>query len=200
KIDSFPSMGYVNKIINAYENNGEIALITGATGSLGSFILRDLLMNHNVLKIYCLVRASDENNGWFRLKDSFEQRHLDTSLLSKERVIILPSDLDDSKLGQTEDVYLKLVRELTEIYHVAWKLDFNSKIDVFERECIGGTVNLLMLARNAYIHHQNVHFNFTSSISTSIGSKTHVKEDELPQDISSALLNGYGLSKFITEH
>ncbi|CAG8763448.1 15074_t:CDS:1, partial [Racocetra fulgida] len=70
----------------------------------------------------------------------------------------------------------------------------------FERECIGGTVNLLMLARDAYINNQNVHFNFTSSISTSLGSKAHVKEDELPQDVSSAIFNGYSLSKFITEH
>ncbi|CAG8615352.1 3735_t:CDS:1, partial [Racocetra persica] len=202
KIDNFPSMGFVNGItgINGYGKDGETVLITGATGSLGSFILRDLLRNPNVLKVYCLVRASDENNGWFRLKDSFEQRHLDTSLLSKERVIILPSDLGDSKLGQTEKVYLKLVREITQIYHVAWRLDFNSKIEVFERECIGGTVNLLMLARDAYINNQNIHFNFTSSISTSLRSKINVKEDELPQDISNAILNGYGLSKFITEH
>ncbi|CAG8622724.1 11689_t:CDS:2, partial [Racocetra persica] len=202
KTDDFPSQGNVNNGINEIvnEQNGETVLMTGVTGSLGSFLLRDLLKNPNVLKVYCLVRASDENHGWTRLKDSFEQRNLDTSLLSKERVIILPSDLSDSKLGQTENIYSKLVHETTQIYHVAWRLDFNSKIEAFERESIGGTVHLLMLARDAYAHHQNVHFNFTSSISTTIGSKTNIKEDELPQDIANAMLNGYGLSKFVTEH
>ncbi|RIB14933.1 hypothetical protein C2G38_1972430 [Gigaspora rosea] len=204
KIDNFPIVGNVDGIngINGNINgkNGKTILLTGVTGSLGSFILRDLLKNPNVLKVYCLVRASDENHGWFRLKDSFAQRHLDTSLLSKERIIILPSDLGDSKFGQTEKIYSKLVHEVTQIYHVAWRLDFNSKIEVFERENIGGTVHLLMLAREAYAHHRNVHFNFTSSISTTLGSKTNVKEDVLPHDISNALLNGYALSKFITEH
>ncbi|CAG8798863.1 9444_t:CDS:1, partial [Racocetra fulgida] len=73
QIDSFPSVGYVNGTSSGDGKNGETVLITGVTGSLGSFILRDLLRNSDVLKIYCLVRASDENNGWFRLKDSFEQ-------------------------------------------------------------------------------------------------------------------------------
>ncbi|CAG8465168.1 11687_t:CDS:2 [Dentiscutata erythropus] len=117
-----------------------------------------------------------------------------------ERIIILPSDLGDSKFGQTEKIYSKLVQEVTQIYHVAWRLDFNSKIEVFERENIGGTVHLLMLAREAYAHHRDVHFNFTSSIGASLESKTNVKEDELSHDISNALLNGYALSKFITEH
>ncbi|RIB18055.1 hypothetical protein C2G38_2185692 [Gigaspora rosea] len=116
------------------------------------------------------------------------------------RVIILPSDLGDSKFGQTEKIYSKLVQEVTQIHHVAWRLDFNNKIETFERDNIVGTVHLLMLAREAYTHHQNVHFNFTSSISTTIRSKTNVKEDELPHDISNAVLNGYGLSKFITEN
>ncbi|CAG8589338.1 20080_t:CDS:2, partial [Dentiscutata erythropus] len=70
----------------------------------------------------------------------------------------------------------------------------------FERDSIAGTVHLLMLTREAYTNHQNVHFNFTSSISTTIRSKTNVKEDELPHDISSAMINRYALSKFITEN
>ncbi|CAG8819703.1 21826_t:CDS:1, partial [Gigaspora margarita] len=84
--DKFPPVGNFNKI-NGIVNgkSGETVLMTGVTGSLGSFILRDLLNNPNILKVYCLVRASNENHGWSRLKDSFEQRHLDTSLLSKER-------------------------------------------------------------------------------------------------------------------
>ncbi|RIB09771.1 male sterility protein [Gigaspora rosea] len=134
-----------------------------------------------------------QNHGWSRLKDSFEQRHLDTSSLSKERVIILPSDLGDSKFGLTEKIYSNLVQEVTQIHHVAWRLDFNNKIETFERDNIAGTVHLLMLAREAYTHH-------TSSISTTVRSKTNVKEDELPHDISNAVLNGYGLSKFITEN
>ncbi|CAG8849389.1 5938_t:CDS:1, partial [Racocetra persica] len=85
QINNFPSIGYVSRTSSDDGKNGETVLITGVTGSLGSFILRDLLNNPKVLKIYCLIRASDENNGWFRLKNSFEQRYLDTSLLSKER-------------------------------------------------------------------------------------------------------------------
>ncbi|CAG8821928.1 22662_t:CDS:2, partial [Dentiscutata erythropus] len=107
--DNFPSVDNSDKINGVInKKNGETVLMIGVTGSLGSFILH-----------------------------SFEQHHLDSSLLSKERIIIIPSDL------------------------------------AFERDSIAGTVHLLMLAHEAYTHHQNVHFNFTSSISTTIRSKTN---------------------------
>ncbi|CAG8644789.1 13447_t:CDS:2, partial [Gigaspora rosea] len=114
----------VNSYIQKYNTPDKFRV----TGFLGSFILRDLLNNPNILKVYCLVRASNENHG---------------------------CDLGDSKFGQTEKIYSKLVQEVTQIHHVAWRLDFNNKIETFERDNIVGTVHLLMLAREAYTHHQN---------------------------------------------
>ena len=50
--------------------NGPLTVfLTGATGFLGAFVLRDLLSRPNVKKVICLVRASDKQKGLERLKE-----------------------------------------------------------------------------------------------------------------------------------
>lgn len=39
---------------------GHVILLTGATGSLGSFMLGNLLQCSNVKKVYCLVRGMED--------------------------------------------------------------------------------------------------------------------------------------------
>ena len=59
-----------------------IFLVTGANGSLGSFVVRDLLCQPAsvVKRVYCLVRGP---NAKQRMFESFEQRQLDTQLLDQ---------------------------------------------------------------------------------------------------------------------
>ncbi|CAF1084633.1 unnamed protein product [Adineta ricciae] len=184
------------------ENQGKerVFLITGANGSLGNFVIRDLLRQSEsiVKRVFCLLRGSNTQQ---RLFESFEQRQLDVSILKdslEQRLIILPSsmNLSDEHLGQTEDIYQQLQNEVTDIIHVAWKMNFNQTIKDFEQDSIFGVYNLLRLASS-----NQMQFHFISSIaSAGSGLLSTIKEEPLPRMAQVALPQGYGQSKYAAEH
>lgn len=182
------------------EKSERIFLITGANGSLGSFIIRDLLQlsKSTVKRVYCLLRGSDTQQ---RMLESFQQRQLESSLLIESlnsRLIVLPSsmNLNDEYLGQADEVYKELQNQVTDIIHLAWKMDFNQTIKDFESDCIFGVYNLLKLAAS-----NSIKFHFISSVSAAgSGLLPNVKEEPLPRNAEIALAQGYGQSKYASEH
>ncbi|UJR29761.1 hypothetical protein I4U23_017309 [Adineta vaga] len=164
-------------------------LLTGANGSLGSFTLRDLLCQSSsiVKRIYCLLRGTNPQE---RLLEAFQQRQLDCSLLTDERLIILssPMNLSEEYLGQTNEVYEKLKENLTDIIHSAWKMNFNQTIKDLELDSILGVYHLLKLSS-----YNQIQFHFISSISSaSSGLYSIIKEEPLHKQIQIALPQGYG--------
>lgn len=175
-----------------------VFLVTGANGSLGNFIVRDLLQQPRsiVKRVYCLLRGSDTKQRFF---ESFEQRNLPISLLKQQerRSIILPSSmkLDEEHLGQSDAIYEKLQDRVTDIIHLAWKMDFNQTINEFN-DCLDGVYNLLRLAAS-----NSMQFHFISSISSaSSGLLETVEEKPLQKQAKIALPQGYAQSKYISEH
>ncbi|KAI9485154.1 hypothetical protein BDB00DRAFT_773619 [Zychaea mexicana] len=183
-------------IKNARSKEQQTVLLSGATGSLGAFMLRDLILSPNVKKIYCLVRG---NNLMQRLHKSFQDRLLDTSLLEKDnKVEALTMQLDKPYLGWEEATYNKLKKEVTIIQHCAWLLDFNQPVQHFDRECIRGLYNLLQFA---YRKEDPIHVHVVSSISaTAAYGKDTVPELPSPKDPHVAMPMGYAQSKYIVEH
>ncbi|KAG0174801.1 hypothetical protein DFQ28_004462 [Apophysomyces sp. BC1034] len=183
---------------NAYkkDSGGHVVLLTGATGSLGSFMLQDLMKNPAVKKVYCLVRGKD--NLMKRIRDGFEARVLDASLLDNNaKVEALPMRLDEPNLGFSQDLYHRLKKEVTIVQHCAWLLDFNQPVSHYEKECIRGFYNLLLFA---YSDTNPMHVHFISSVSASAAWGTSIPEMPLPRDPHVAMPMGYGHSKYISEH
>jgi thioester reductase-like protein len=173
-------------------------LITGANGSLGSQIFLQLLNESQVSRIYCLLRGEDAAN---RLRNDMQARKQDTTVLQNtSRVIILSMDLTDNQLGQSTVMYEQLQREVTDIIHSAWKMDFNLSIKDFDRECLQGLYQLLKLASSSSSQIP-MRFHFISSIaSAGSGLLGEVKEEPLPRRPGIALAQGYGQSKYAGEH
>jgi thioester reductase-like protein len=177
-----------------------VFLITGANGSLGNFVIRDLLKQPEsiVKRVYCLLRGSDTKQ---RLFESFKQRQLEISILTdslEQRLIILPlsMNLSEEHLGQTDQIYQQLQNEVTDIIHLAWKMNFNQTIKDFEQDSIRGVYNLLKLTAS-----NNMQFHFCSSIaSAGSGQFPIVKEKPLPRMEGIAFAQGYGQSKYAGEH
>ena len=177
-----------------------IFLLTGANGSLGNFILRDLLEQPPsiVQRVYCFLRGS---NPAERLFQSFEQRQLDLSLLEKclgTRLIILSAsmNLSEEYLGLTEQIYRELENEVTDIIHTAWKMNFNQTIKDFQSDSILGVYHLLKFSSL-----NQIQFHFLSSISSATsGLLPIVEEKPLPRNPQIALPQGYGQSKYASEH
>ncbi|UJR29759.1 hypothetical protein I4U23_017307 [Adineta vaga] len=183
------------------EANKDAPSHSRANGSLGCFTLRDLLNQSSLIvkRVYCLLRGT---NPLERLFESFQQRQLDLSILTKsleeQRLIILSSsmNLTEEYLGQTKEIYEELKNELTDIIHSAWKMNFNQTIKDFEMDSILGVYHLLKLSS-----FNQIQFHFISSISSaSSGLLNSVQEEPLPKQVQIALPQGYGQSKFISEH
>ncbi|CAO3664962.1 unnamed protein product [Umbelopsis ramanniana] len=181
----------------SYQKNkqGEVAVLTGATGSLGALLLQDLLQNKSVRKVYTLVRGKD---GIGRLKKAFTDRALDTRLLKSSKLHIYPFDQAKESLGLDRDQYRNIQTEATMICHCAWMLDFLQPVTYYEKECINGLFNLLQLAYNG--GKNSMRFHFISSVSASMAMKGDVLEQPLPDDPSCAAPMGYAQSKYIAEH
>ncbi|GAB5589605.1 hypothetical protein Unana1_04505 [Umbelopsis nana] len=183
------------KAYQKLNQDGEIIVLTGSTGSLGALILQDLLKSKSVRKIYALVRGK---NGIERLHKAFEDRSLDISLLKSSKLQSYPLDLADPHLGLTPEAYKTMQAEATMVCHCAWMLDFLQPVSYFEKESINGLFNLLKLA---YRNGGNaMRFHFISSVSASMAMKGEVAETPLPDDPSCAAPMGYAQSKFIAEH
>jgi thioester reductase-like protein len=172
-----------------------VVLLTGTTGSLGAFILCQLLKDANVKKVYCVIRG-DPNQMWTRLQKSFRDRSLDVSLLS-DKVKVIALNFMDKHFGLDQTQFTHLKQEITMVQHCGWLLDFNMPIDHFNKECIAPFYNLLAfsLARPDPIP---VHF--VSSVSASaLMDPIKIQEVSPPINARVALPMGYGQSKLVVE-
>lgn len=176
-----------------------VVLLTGSTGALGAFILRDLICSPKVSKIYCPVRVTPTSGNLMdRIVESFNARRLDVSLLNTGKVEALKMDLNAEYLGWSKEVYERLKQEITIIQACGWLVDFNQPITHFDKECIQGLYNLLKFA-HCPINPIRVHT--ISSVSATAAIKVNrVAETTLPGDPHVAMPMGYAQSKYIVEH
>ncbi|KAI8091211.1 uncharacterized protein B0P05DRAFT_484698 [Gilbertella persicaria] len=181
---------------NEYDEKKEkVVLLTGVTGSLGAFMLHDLLKDSSVKKVYCCVRGKQEQLEQ-RLLDAFRSRLLDTSLLNTDRVEVLPMKFNEPFLGFGQELYNQLRNEVTIVQHCAWLLDFNMPVDHYDKECIAPFYNLLKFA---YHEINPMHVHFISSVSASAAVGDQVNEEPLPLDAHVCMPMGYAHSKFVVE-
>ncbi|CDH50373.1 l-aminoadipate-semialdehyde dehydrogenase [Lichtheimia corymbifera JMRC:FSU:9682] len=175
-----------------------VVLLTGSTGALGAFILRDLIRSPKVSKIYCPVRVTT-TNGMDRIIASFNARRLDVSLLDSGKVEALPMDLNAEYLGWSKELYDRLKQEITIVQACGWLVDFNQPITHFDKECIQGLYNLLKFAHRPT---NPMHVHTVSSVSATCAMKNvdRISETTLPQDPHVAMPIGYAQSKYIAEH
>jgi fatty acid CoA ligase FadD9 len=84
-------------------------LLTGATGFLGKYLLRDLLANTEA-KIYCHVRASDENAARQRLIEVAPEA-------DSPRVVVVLGDLAEPRCGIAQAQYDALSHVVDTVIH-----------------------------------------------------------------------------------
>lgn len=171
----------------------DIVILTGSTGSLGSYLLQTLLSNPAVAHVYCLNRAP---KGSLRIQRT-KTRGLPNEV-SSSRVTFLTADLPQTYLGLQPEVYRKLMETVTLVIHNAWPVNFNLPILSF-RPQLSGLVNLIEFTALAPTA---PHLFFISSISSVLSFQSPsllTPEQVLPLD-SAPSPSGYAASKFLSEH
>ena len=99
--------------------NALTVFLTGATGFLGAFILRDLLQRaERVKKVVCLVRAADDAGALTRLREAAQGRGVwDEAWVKDGRVEALAGDLDRPRFGLDAGAWMRVAGEADAIVH-----------------------------------------------------------------------------------
>ncbi|KAL1988059.1 hypothetical protein VTN96DRAFT_1090 [Rasamsonia emersonii] len=179
----------------------QVVILTGSTGSIGSYILNALLSEPKVKHVYCLNRSPD--SGTLQKERNAK---LDPILLTSfppDRVTFLTADLSEPQtLGLPTEVYQTLRETVTLIIHNAWLVDFNLPLQSFESQ-LAGVVNLAVLDGQST---RRAAFVFLSSISatmnfdlTGTANNNKVVPEAILTDIDTPAPVGYAESKYIAE-
>ncbi|KAI0120267.1 hypothetical protein F4776DRAFT_633434 [Hypoxylon sp. NC0597] len=168
--------------------DGHVILLTGSTGSLGSYILDSLQKDSSVRRIYCLNRGPD---SLMRLRKSLSAKGLKP--LTK-KVQCLDANLSNSHFGLSTQEYRELLSQVTHVIHNAWKVDFNISIDSFASHVSVVRRFIDFSAHSSF----GAQLFFISSISAVSGRGGSVAE-QIFGDWHTPERTGYGQSKFVSE-
>ena len=92
--------------------------LTGATGFVGRFLLRDLLQQDKSRVVHCLVRATDADQGFERVCGAMQQAGIwDESFGLRLRV--WAGDLVENRFGLAPSDFAGLCQQIDAVYHVA---------------------------------------------------------------------------------
>ena len=169
-------------------------VLTGSTGSLGTHLLRALLDDPMIMKIYCLNRSANSRE---RQEENFTKLGLERSL---SRVEFIKAKYEENQQGLPDAHFNELAASVDIIIHNAWKVDFNHSLESFQHVHIQGVRKLIDWSSHSNRH---PHIIFLSSTS-SVGNWARVHPDEpVPETpIAShhvAQETGYGESKHVAE-
>ncbi|KAL8789313.1 MAG: hypothetical protein Q9213_001236 [Squamulea squamosa] len=176
-------------------NDGMRVLLTGSTGSIGSYVLSRLSENPRVSHIYLFNRSADSEK---RQRSAHCARGLKTDWPAS-RVSFLHGDLSKEFLGLSIDLYGFLLNDVTHIMHNAWEVNFNLPLKSFETPHLVGLRQLIdFSARSVY----GASILFISSISSAMDHSVNHNgpvPERIITDASAAVPMGYAQSKHIAE-
>ncbi|MEU5959413.1 thioester reductase domain-containing protein [Streptomyces sp. NPDC047525] len=170
-------------------------LLTGATGFLGAFLLRDLLRKTDAT-VHCLVRGTDGEDALARLRSNMEwYRVWDAAYES--RLAIHVGDLARPRLGLSDDEFDTLARTVDVVYHNGAHVHWLHPYSSLRPANVGGTQEVLRLAAR----HRTVPVHYVSTVGVFDGPR----EDGAPLKVTDPtgpaerLPSGYLQSKWVAE-
>ncbi|QUQ65302.1 type I polyketide synthase [Kutzneria sp. CA-103260] len=170
-------------------------LLTGATGFLGAYLLRDLVRTTGA-RIHCLVRAASATAGRDRLRRNLADYGL-ASGTDMDRVTVVPGDLGRPRLGLSESDFDALARTVDAVYHAGSAVNWVYPYADLRPANVLGTQEILRLAarhRPAPVHYVSSTgvFPHRQEVGAPIGT------DE-PLGDGGELATGYQQSKWVAE-
>lgn len=108
-------------------------VVTGASGSLDSHLLRRLSHHPQISRIYCLDR-----------RDIRHENHEKQGIkYITSKILYRVVKIGQSCLGLEQSAYDELVNEVNVIVHSAWNVNFNHILHSFENDHIRGVRSLV---------------------------------------------------------
>lgn len=171
--------------------------ITGATGFLGSNLLK-LLLGEEGTQVYILIRARNNKLASER-RDALINSTFPKSVRNKlyHRLHAVRGDISKDNLGLNKKDFHKLQDALDTIYHCAAIREFGYNLDTIRKVNVGGTENLL---KTALAWKNKGRLESVNHISTAYVAGNYTGTFyETQLDVSQRFNNTYEQSKFEAE-
>jgi amino acid adenylation domain-containing protein/thioester reductase-like protein len=169
-------------------------LLTGATGFLGAFLLRELL-DRTGARVHCLVRAASADEATDRVRTALRRHRLAEDGL--DRVVAVPGDLARPALGLAPEVFLRLARDVDTVLHNGARVHHLEPYHRLRPSHVQGTAEVLRLTTTHHL--KPVHF--VSTCDTAVGSDGNppvlAETRRVPPESLTA--NGYVAAKWVAE-
>jgi thioester reductase-like protein len=172
-------------------------LLTGATGFLGPFLLRNLL-DQTSAAYTVLVRATDPSAARERLETDLRAAGLydpRTAEAFDARVRVIRGDLARPRLGLSDPAWLQLAETIDTIVHNGAWVDYLLDYDALRPTNVESTRELLALACTS--RRKQFHFVSSTTIFGWTGKRFLLEQDSNPE--MSGLDFGYAQTKWVSE-
>ncbi|MFD0727553.1 non-ribosomal peptide synthetase family protein [Lysobacter brunescens] len=170
-------------------------LLTGATGFLGAYVLRDLI-DFSDAEVVCLVRADTPEDGIRRIRRNLESYRLWRDG-DERRLVPVLGDLGSSRLGLDEAGFAALADRVDAIVHNGGQVNFIAPYETLEAANVGGTREVLALATLGHLKPVQL----VSTLGVYL-TRRHVgvvvAENHAPPD-GAGQYSGYNQSKWVGE-
>lgn len=174
------------------------AFITGATGFIGGFLLKELLLNNCFQHYICLVRATDQRNAFERIRNNLINKGTPEHLIESSSISAEVGDIMKEDFGLSKMVFEKLTNDVHHVFHFAATMNW---VNPFNTSTVKNIEALHTILRLCSSHHgKKLHYASSMGLwallnhksETILESDLHARGEELP--------GGYFQSKWISEH
>lgn len=168
-------------------------LITGVTGFIGRFVLKELLKTFDAT-IYCIVRSNNDIDAMNRIEESMKKFDLwDNGY--RERIVALSGDISNKDFGLTPQIYNELSEKIDKVYHLATFMNHIGSYEALKITNIYGTKEILRFSCTNKL--KDVHFFSTIDV---FGDSNNTFSEVTPiNNVEHYNMNGYAASKWVAE-
>ncbi|CAL8085190.1 unnamed protein product [Orchesella dallaii] len=176
-------------------------LLTGATGVLGSYILKELSNSPQITQVICILRGNNKEKARARLENVLRDKNL-LSKVAMEKIQCVMGDVALPHLGLEEHVWKELSGSVDAIFNCSAKVDHTERYRKGSSRRdgravnIGGTKNLLQFACEQRLKH---FFQASSILAVLTADGNNQLTEDWPEvgDYDNVGTFSYQISKFV---
>lgn len=168
--------------------------ITGATGLIGTYLLKEMIESKNVGRIFLLCRKKNEDIGFLRIKNNFNTYGLGD--VNTEKIQLIEGDIAKEKLGMNAADFDLISSEVDVIHHLAAWVNHIKSYGILEPTNVGSVreiINIAALRKSKVI-------NFYSTLGSAAKKDLAGKYvDDFPDEENLITDMGYLITKWKAE-
>ena len=176
-------------------SNPSSVLVTGATGFLGAYLVRELL-DTTAAEILCLVRAESDVDGLRRIRTNLEGYNLWREG-DEHRLVPVRGDLSSPLLGLDAAGFDALAQRAQLIFHNGGQVNFLVPYEHLEAANVQGTCEVLRLATRGHL--KPVHLVSTLGVYVTDRYLDCTVRESDPPPQADGQQGGYNQSKWVGE-